>query len=201
MSRSSLPARAFTIIEMVIVLTALGLIVGVTAPRFVNSSARAQARNATRGLVDSLTAQRAETIRSMAPSLLYLVSSASGSGSIRLVEAGSNAEEDATTGDTLARMLTERGVIDEPFRLLGVWDGVALAPKRNHGAGGGAWKIRTMIIEPTGRAVLGGDGSGSETGLALVAPRGGDTIWQIRFDPISGIPGASSGALMNTDRR
>ena len=188
MNRRVSQSRAFTIIELVIVLAVLGLVVGLTAPRLVNSSAKAQVRDATRGLVDALTAQRAEAIRSMAPARLYLVSGGSESGFLRLVESSG----DEATGETLAAMLTRHHRIDEPFSLLGVWKGAELVSSNRPDALPGdwprAWDIRALVIEPTGRARL----EGGETSLALVASHGGDTIWRIEFDPISGVPAARS---------
>jgi len=193
MTPPAVKSRAFTIIEMVIVLAVLGLIVGVTAPRFIGNSASAQARNAVRSLVDALTAQRAETIRSMAPSRLYIVGGGPESGSIRLVEvdseAGQRAEQEQTTAETLMAALTQRGTVEEPFRILGVWTGADLdSSEQDAGSRSGSWKVRTISIEPTGRASLDG---GAES-LALVAAHGGDTIWRIEFDPISGVPSVRS---------
>ena len=194
MTPPGVKSRAFTIIEMVIVLAVLGLIVGVTAPRFIGASASAQARNAVRGLVDALTAQRAETIRSMAPSRLYLVGGGPESGAIRLVEVehyevGQGAETEQATAETLMAALTQRGRIEEPFRILGVWTGADLgSPEQGARARAGSWKVRTISIGPTGRVSLDGGG----TGLALVAAHGGDTIWRIEFDPISGVPSVRS---------
>ena len=186
-------SRAFTIIEVVIVLAVLGLIVSVTAPRFIGNSVSVQARNAVRGLVDALTAQRAETIRSMAPSRLYLVGGGPKSGSIRLVEvdsgAGQGAGHETASAETLMAALAQRGRIEEPFRLLGVWTGADLdSSEQDAGVRAGSWKVRTISIEPTGRVSLdGGDGS-----LALVAAHSGDTIRRIEFDPISGLPSVRS---------
>jgi len=190
MSRPVTPSRAFTILEMVIVLTLLGLVVGVTAPRFIGGSAQAQARTAARGLIDALTAQRAEAIRSMAPARLYLVGGGPESGLLRLIEPG----QGEPTAEALMAMLTEQGRVVEPFRILGVWNGADLAISDRPGeapaaARSGAWRVRTILFEPTGRARIDGGEGGGETGLALVARQGGDTIWRIEFDPISGVPG------------
>jgi len=193
MSGPSAPSRAFTILEMVIVLTVLGLVVGVTAPRFAGAGVRAQARTAARGIVDTLTAQRAEAIRSMAPLRLYLVGGGPEPGVLRLIGPGETAEISEATAEALGAMLTERGRIAEPFLELGVWKGADLAhpdrpggePGDGPGARSGGWEVRAILMEPTGRVRLDGDG----TDLALVARRGGDTIWRIGFDPISGVPG------------
>lgn len=171
--------RAFTIIEMVIVLAVLGLVVGITAPRFIGASVNAQARDAARGLVDTLTAQRAETIRSMKPKRLFLLSDTSETPSIRLLDA----IEDEATAALLESLLAERGKIDEPFAPLGVWEGVA----GEHDASQRSRSIRGLTIEPTGRMRL----DRGEDGFALVVPNAGGTIWWIGFDPISGIPSIS----------
>lgn len=193
MKAAARSSRAFTLIEMVIVLTVLGLIVGLTAPRLVRGSAMAKSRDAVRGLVDALTAQRAEVIRSMAPATLYLVSGPGGSGgsgsgsspSIWLV----GCQRANATEATLGAMLTERGRIEEPFHALGVWTGVGLATADPQTAGSASWRVQTILVEPTGRSRLGG----GESGLALVVPDGGDTIrWRIEFDPISGVPVAGT---------
>jgi prepilin-type N-terminal cleavage/methylation domain-containing protein len=190
MKTATRSSRAFTLIEMVIVLTVLGLIVGLTAPRLVRGGAVAKSRDAVRGLVDALTAQRAEVIRSMAPARLYLVSGpepgSGGSPSILLVGC---TQADATEA-TLGAMLTGRGRIEEPFFALGVWTGVGLALADPEIAGQASWRVRTILFEPTGRSRL----DGGESGLVLVVADDGDTIrWRIEFDPISGVPAVGAG--------
>jgi hypothetical protein len=116
------------------------------------------------------------------------VSQGAGSGSIRLAIATDGAGEAEATGEALSAMLNQQGKINEPFRLLSVWDGAALETGADEITAGAPWVVRTISVAPNGQIAVEGAGPG----LALVAPRGGDTIWRIRFDPISGVPSARS---------
>lgn len=191
MLRRGATTRAFTILELIIVLTVLGLIVGITAPRLVGNSGRAKARQAVRGLTDALTAERAETIRSMAPAVLFLLADGDGSGEIRLIgyrdgEAGSD-EAEPPTAEALTAMLTGQGRVREPFRELGVWTGVTVPSEEAAATGGrpAGLEVRTILVDPSGRIRL---DRGER--IALVASGDGDRIWSIGFDPISGAPSA-----------
>ena len=191
MLRRGATTRAFTILELIIVLTVLGLIVGITAPRLVGNSGRAQARQAVRGLTDALTAERAETIRSMAPAVLFLATDGGGSGEIRLIgyrDGDAEVHEaEPPTAEALAAMLTGQGRVREPFRELGVWTGVRV-PSEGAAATGGrpaGLEVRTILVDPSGRIRL---DRGER--IALVASGDGDRIWSIGFDPISGAPSA-----------
>ncbi len=193
MFRRGRATRAFTILELVIVLTVLGLLVGITAPRLVGNADRAQARQAVRGLTDALTAERAETIRSMAPAVLFLAAERGGSGEIRLVgyqkNAAEAAETEPPTAEALTTMLTGQGRVREPFRELGVWTGVRVPTDGATATGGrpAGLDVRTILIDPSGRIRL---DRGER--IALVASGDGDRIWSIGFDPISGAPSARS---------
>jgi len=172
-------SRAFTLLELVIVLATLGLIVGVTAPRLVRSGARAQAERAVRGLNDALVTQRAEAIRSMTGARLFIAGRTGPEElAVRLVRSN---EPDAVA-DALQTALIERGESIEPFETLGVWEGVTLrsSPDRPPAL----WDVRTLIFEPGGGARL----EGEDGSIALVASGGDGTIWRIGFDPISGSP-------------
>jgi hypothetical protein len=108
------------------------------------------------------------------------VSGGADPGSTRLIMA----DEEEASGDTLTAMLAIQSRIDEPFRALGVWKGAVLDPGTGTETQRNAWEVRSVRIDPTGRASI----EGGRTSLALVASRGGDTIWRIQFDPISGVP-------------
>ncbi|MCB9838787.1 MAG: prepilin-type N-terminal cleavage/methylation domain-containing protein [Phycisphaeraceae bacterium] len=177
-------SRAFTIIEMIIVLTVLGLVVGITAPRLIGSGADARARGAVRGVVDTLTAERAETIRSMRPARLYLVSGRDRGADAPTLRLFGVRPDSQATGEQLMAMLTQRGAIGEPFFELGEWEGVEIAAGDPGDAKPGAWRGRAVLIDPQGRTSV-SEGGGA---IALVAARGGGRIWRIGFDPISGVP-------------
>jgi len=190
MRRGSPAARAFTILELIIVLTVLGLLIGITAPRLVGSASKAQARQAVRGLADAITAERAETIRSMRPGVLFVVSDPGGEGAIRLVgyePAGADQQpSEPPTAEALAASMVGGGEPREPFRSLGVWSGAVTASAP--GAPPAGLEVRTLRIDPMGRVRLDQGGAA----IALVASGDGDTIWRLGFDPISGVPSVST---------
>lgn len=181
MNRARTASRAFTLLEMIIVLAVLSLVVGIAAPRFASSASGAQSREAVRGLVDALTAQRAETIRAMRPSVVFVV------GQRDRVSLVTTDAADATS-TALESMLTERGGVSAPFRELGAWRGVALADPATGASAATARRVLQVRFDPLGRATA------ADGGIALVAPGDDDRIWRLEFDPISGAPSAGSGA-------
>lgn len=167
--RAGLAGRAFTLLELLVVLAIAGLLAGAVVPGVARLIGDGGPEATLEKVRESLVLARAEALRSSRQTSVEI---RAGAGAIEVHREGPRQGR----GGERVRRLEAEWLAEAPFGAAAIGEAVGTPEPR---------ASRRVVFDSLGRASAGelrfvaaGDGAG-----------GGGTIWKIRFDPMTGTVG------------